>query len=377
MPSNPARPDSATTLVALPGRLFFCETVACPATLTAQQAVDLAHLTVESRSPFPEEKLSVCHRHDKRAGKLTAFAALKDRLSVFLPQNDAPVAHAVPDAALPLPEGEDGWRWIVTGNAMTAVRCEQGAPVAVRGFSKPESDDDSEILSARGLHAKRAGIPATGPLWRLTGAEPSRNPAGLRLHWRAIGKDSTHTSFAASDDLDVADVRPASVVAGLRRSAVNDRRLTLAFRGLGVAAILLALAQVSVWSLHTVAAHRETAMENNRSQAEAAEGKAALLDTLGKVTDRRTPQLEWMAALNAVRPDSVWLRRIAVDDKGVTASGNARSMESLNGWLSALRKSKDFTEVTAPRITTAGQIVSFDLRMTSVKPRIQNKGTVR
>lgn len=376
MPTVSGTPDITATIVALPGRLFFCESVVCPGDLSAEQAGDLSRLTVESRSPFPEEKLAVCHRHDLAAGKLTVFAALKERMAPFIPSDKTP-AHVVPDAALPLPTGADGWRWIVTGDALTAVRYEQGAPVAVRGFPSPESNDDTIVLAARINAAKRADLPESGPIWLLTGATPSRKPAGFTLRWRAVGNDTTDTTHITSADLDTADVRPASVVTALRAESANNRKLALAFNGLGAVAALLLVAQLALWSVNAVAAHREATLDKNRPQAEAVEAKAALLDTLGKVTDRRTPQLEWMAALNEVRPDTVWLRRIAVDDKGVTAAGTARSMESLNGWLAALRKSKDFSEVAAPRITTAGQVVSFDLRVTSAKTRIQNKDTAR
>lgn len=384
MPYIPGTSDFSATLVALPGRLFFTESVACPDTLSPEQADDLARLTVESRSPFPEEKLAVCHRLFPAPGKLAVFATLKERLAPFIPAGTTP-AHVIPDAALPLPAGKDGWRWIDTGNALTAVRYEQGAPVEVRGFAHPESHDDAVVLASRINAAKRAGIPETGPVWRLTDATPSRKPAGLSLHWREVGAAAvpadhgrgTLTTFLGNEDLDSADVRPAAVVATLRKYAANGHKLALAFKGLASVAALLVLAQIALWSVNAVAAHREATLDDNRPRAEAVEAKAALLDTLGKVTDRRAPQLEWMAALNEVRPDSVWLRRIAADDKGLIASGNARSMEALNGWLSALRKSKDFTEVTAPRITTAGQVVSFDLRVTAAKSRIQNKDTAR
>ena len=130
---------------------------------------------------------------------------------------------------------------------------------------------------------------------------------------------------------------------------------------------LLLLAQCGVWVTRGVAAHRETTLETNRPKAETAEANAAILETLSRVTDRRAPLLERLAALNEPRPDAVWLRRVVLDDKSVMATGQAHSMESLNGWLAALRSAKDFSDVATPRITATGQSVSFELRAVPAK----------
>ena len=101
------------------------------------------------------------------------------------------------------------------------------------------------------------------------------------------------------------------------------------------------------------------------------EARIALADTLDRVTSRRLPALEWLAAMNAPRPADITLSRAAFGDATVRATGRAGSMGSLNAWLAALRADKAFARVEAPVLRATGEQVNFELILT---PRARATG---
>lgn len=354
---NRKNDEHEAPLITVPGRLFFFETLACPESADAREAEELAESALEAASPFPPGRLA--HGRRREAGRLLLFATLKERLAETLPAEAETARHVLPDAALPLPGEGDGLRWVLTGAGLTAVEYLRGAPSSVRGFPAPGT---APAGGHRARMAGEAGLAAEGPLWRLVRAVRSPKPAGLELYWeRDDGEPGTAKTFLSEAEAGAADVRPAETVAALRRRERAERRLRPVMVGLKVAFAAAALAQAGVVALHLTAARREARLEAGRPFAEATEAKAATLDALAKVTDRRPPQLEWLAALNETRPDSVRLRRVTADTRSLSAAGTAASMEALNGWLAGLRRNRGFERIDTPRITNAGNRVTFEL----------------
>lgn len=364
--SGKKAPEVASLLVA-PARLFYAETLPCPAGADTATVRALARGAIEATAPFPEDQLVVAAVRGRT--QVIALGGLQRRLAETLPAGVDTAAHVVPDAVLTPPEITPGaWHWILTDGGITALRLgDDHAPLALRGFPAPppEADDHARLARRDALAATLTDAPHAAPLWRFRHA--TVEPGGrLRLHWRRVGAPDDapdHTATVAVATLDAADLRPAGRVAALRRDAATDARLRTAGRALAWLAALIAGLQAVGVGMSGLAALRESRLEADRDAADRVESRIALADTLDRVTSRRLPALEWLAAMNLSRPADITLARAAFADGAVTATGRAGSMGSLNVWLAALRADPAFATVETPVLRAAGDRVTFELRL--------------
>ena len=357
-PTNIAPENESTPLpevLVLPAEYFFVESVEVPPALASNELADFAELSMEAIAPFPLEQLRWGFITAPNGQSLLIYAALKDRLkraghgeletyTWVLP--DFATLHGARfdrdtevilqgeqyDTACRLPSGES------MPEQIRSLSCSDATPVA----SPPSAHRSSATQSIRlRLHPIKLSEKGT-PIFQFE----TIGDAPANGHWSPLEPDEAA--------LWQADIRPADFKTVER----NARRTTaLITRILGYAAIfalLLLLLEGLLFAGGFWLGTRQGKVEAQATNVRRIEDKQSLMNKLEQVAQNELRPIAILTAANEIRTTlgqtGIEYDETVIDGSNrLTIEGKANTINELNAYTEALRKSGTFELVEAPK----------------------------
>lgn len=331
-----------------------------------EDAAPQVELAVESLGPFPPAQLYWGYLISAARDRALIYAAHRRLFSAeeMADWNEAELV--IPDliALCSVPDAGPAVIVRAAGTALGGVAWDQPeagpAGALAREFAAEPNDDERRAFSDE--LAERAGVTSVTPRFVSGRPEARRSSDGIEI--RLLGPDDIVVSSvtlpeSARDELDVRD---RALLAEIRRESQRSLllwRVLLAGAFLAAAALLLEIGSAAL-SYHE---GRLTAEANAQlpevQRLEAANTVALKIDDL---TRRQFKPLEMLAALNEIRPGSVWFQKVTSKDASTleieAQTNNANEMEA---YLDALHNLPSLADAESHNQRSRDGITSFVL----------------
>jgi Tfp pilus assembly protein PilN len=349
-PNVPVVPAVLDVLI-VPAEYFFVERIEVPPAVTSGELADYAELSMEGLAPFPLDQL--------RWGFLTAadgqhiliYAALFDRLKRAGYKNLEDYTWVLPDFA-----------------ALHGARFAAPTEVVLRGETH---DTRLQYPAGENLPLQVDSLPCGEAATTKGALELALNLVELTekgtptFHFDTLGGEATegHWSPLAPNEAGLwqADIRPAdfkSVERSVRRTTALITRI-MGYSA--IAALCLVVLEGLFFMGQFWLGTRQAKIESQTTAVRRIQDKESLMSKLEQVAQNELRPIAILEAANRVRI-SLGTTGIEYDEvvieggNRLTIEGKANTINELNAYTEALRKSGSFELVETPKyITRSGQ----------------------
>lgn len=367
--------------MAIPGRLFFVETIEIPDELEASEIADFAELSLESIAPFPIEQLYWGYLYRKDRSTLLIYAARRERIKNegFADLND--YAWVIPDFAT-----LSGARFYDD----TLVALEGDQSISLLYFEDhaeiPKSvwvDTASGPITSRTIQSIKSDIdnlPKTAPTLHLCPATINQGENGiLSFEHTAFEGDDGGRSYdgewqtltPTESELWQMDVRDSNFKA---RERSTRRTSAIIFKITGWAALFALLLILAEGVLFASQSWLNTRLEKIKKQQVAVskvEEKQTLVNKLEQVAQNEMRPIEMLEAANNIRLKlnlGIEYDEVIIEgDNNITIEGKASSVNAINRYTEGLKNSGRFELLGMPKTpTTRSGKTSFQISLAYV-----------
>ncbi len=385
-PSSAPLPD----VLVLPAEYFFVEQVEVPAAVTSGELADYAELSIEAIAPFPLEQLRWGFLTAPDGQSILIYAALNDRLKRAGYKELESYTWVLPDFATLQGARLSRETQVVFQGEQYDTYClhpeGEGLPEDVqslRSDATPVKDPELVERVASTGNSGEANPNTTTPLARDRYRSDSRSAQTLRLRllpvelsdhgtpifsFETLGEAPAngHWSPLTPDEASLwhADIRPA----GFKSIERSARRTTAVItRIMGYAAIfmlLLILLEGLFFGGELWLDTRKAKIEDQATAVRRVEDKQSLMNKLEQVAQNELRPIAILEAANQIRislgTSGIEYDEVVIEDGNrITIEGKANTINELNAYTDALRKSGNFQLIDTPKSRTRNSKTTF------------------
>ncbi|MGZ0707482.1 hypothetical protein ACWPKO_03995 [Coraliomargarita sp. W4R53] len=344
-PENESTPQPDVLL--LPAEYFFVETVEVPTALAANELADFAELSMEAIAPFPLEQLRWGFLVAPDSQSLLIYAAVKDRLKRAGHNELESYTWVLPDfATLHGARFNCDTEVILHGEQYnTALRLPSGESMPEQIRSLPRSDAMPVASATQSIQLKLLPVELSEkgtPIFQFEtlGDAPSNG------HWSPLEPDEA--------TLWQADIRPESYKTIERNARHTTTWVTRIMGYAALFAVFLILLEGLLFAGQFWLGTREAKIEGQATNVRRIEDKQSLMNKLEQVAQNELRPIAILRAANVIR-STLGSTGIEYDEtiiegnNRITIEGKANTINELNAYTEALRKSGTFELVEAPK----------------------------
>ena len=366
---TPTEPASAEQVLALPGHLFFIETIDVPIDLEPAEIPDFIELSLESLAPFPVEQLNWGFLYSTDAPTILVYATHRDRLKQAGYTELQSYAWVLPDfatltgACFP----DETLVTLQSANNLSLLLFDKGACVPRTVLVASLKDGDFEHALEE-LIANASDLTQGTTMLRVRTGAIELSEQGLAIFNQESADDShsaieygAWTTLAPTEaQLWQSDVRSADFKVTER----NARRLGSLLMRITAWAAIFALVLVGIEMLLLVSqawlSTLDKQIESQRTAVLTIEDKQALMVKLEQVAKNELRPIAILDAANNIRLKQnlgiEYDSAVVEGENHITIEGKATSINALNSYTESLKQSGQFVLITAPEsITRAGK----------------------
>lgn len=366
---TPTEPASAEQVLALPGHLFFIETIDVPIDLEPAEIPDFIELSLESLAPFPVEQLNWGFLYSTDAPTILVYATHRDRLKQAGYTELQSYAWVLPDfatltgACFP----DETLVTLQSANNLSLLLFDKGACVPRTVLVASLEDGDFEHALEE-LVANASDLTQGTTMLRVRTGAIELSEQGLAIFNQESADDShsaieygAWTTLAPTEaQLWQSDVRSADFKVTER----NARRLGSLLMRITAWAAIFALVLVGIEMLLLVSqawlSTLDKQIESQRTAVLTIEDKQALMVKLEQVAKNELRPIAILDAANNIRLKQnlgiEYDSAVVEGENHITIEGKATSINALNSYTESLKQSGQFVLITAPEsITRAGK----------------------
>jgi len=366
---TPTEPASAEQVLALPGHLFFIETIDVPIDLEPAEIPDFIELSLESLAPFPVEQLNWGFLYSTDAPTILVYATHRDRLKQAGYTELQSYAWVLPDfatltgACFP----DETLVTLQSANNLSLLLFDKGACVPRTVLVASLKDGDFEHALEE-LVANASDLTQGTTMLRVRTGAIELSEQGLAIFNQESADDShsaieygAWTTLAPTEaQLWQSDVRSADFKVTER----NARRLGSLLMRITAWAAIFALVLVGIEMLLLVSqawlSTLDKQIESQRTAVLTIEDKQALMVKLEQVAKNELRPIAILDAANNIRLKQnlgiEYDSAVVEGENHITIEGKATSINALNSYTESLKQSGQFVLITAPEsITRAGK----------------------
>jgi len=366
---TPTEPASAEQVLALPGHLFFIETIDVPIDLEPAEIPDFIELSLESLAPFPVEQLNWGFLYSTDAPTILVYATHRDRLKQAGYTELQSYAWVLPDfatltgACFP----DETLVTLQSANNLSLLLFDKGACVPRTVLVASLKDGDFEHALEE-LIANASDLTQGTTMLRVRTGAIELSEQGLAIFNQESADDShsaieygAWTTLAPTEaQLWQSDVRSADFKVTER----NARRLGSLLMRITAWAAIFALVLVGIEMLLLASqawlSTLDKQIESQRTAVLTIEDKQALMVKLEQVAKNELRPIAILDAANNIRLKQnlgiEYDSAVVEGENHITIEGKATSINALNSYTESLKQSGQFVLITAPEsITRAGK----------------------
>jgi hypothetical protein len=366
---TPTEPASAEQVLALPGHLFFIETIDVPIDLEPAEIPDFIELSLESLAPFPVEQLNWGFLYSTDAPTILVYATHRDRLKQAGYTELQSYAWVLPDfatltgACFP----DETLVTLQSANNLSLLLFDKGACVPRTVLVASLEDGDFEHALEE-LVANASDLTQGTTMLRVRTGAIELSEQGLAIFNQESADDShsaieygAWTTLAPTEaQLWQSDVRSADFKVTER----NARRLGSLLMRITAWAAIFALVFVGIEMLLLASqawlSTLDKQIESQRTAVLTIEDKQALMVKLEQVAKNELRPIAILDAANNIRLKQnlgiEYDSAVVEGENHITIEGKATSINALNSYTESLKQSGQFVLITAPEsITRAGK----------------------
>jgi len=366
---TPTEPASAEQVLALPGHLFFIETIDVPIDLEPAEIPDFIELSLESLAPFPVEQLNWGFLYSTDAPTILVYATHRDRLKQAGYTELKSYAWVLPDfatltgACFP----DETLVTLQSANNLSLLLFDKGACVPRTVLVASLEDGDFEHALEE-LVANASDLTQGTTMLRVRTGAIELSEQGLAIFNQESADDShsaieygAWTTLAPTEaQLWQSDVRSADFKVTER----NARRLGSLLMRITAWAAIFALVLVGIEMLLLASqawlSTLDKQIESQRTAVLTIEDKQALMVKLEQVAKNELRPIAILDAANNIRLKQnlgiEYDSAVVEGENHITIEGKATSINALNSYTESLKQSGQFVLITAPEsITRAGK----------------------
>ena len=366
---TPTEPASAEQVLALPGHLFFIETIDVPIDLEPAEIPDFIELSLESLAPFPVEQLNWGFLYSTDAPTILVYATHRDRLKQAGYTELQSYAWVLPDfatltgACFP----DETLVTLQSANNLSLLLFDKGACVPRTVLVASLEDGDFEHALEE-LVANASDLTQGTTMLRVRTGAIELSEQGLAIFNQESSDDShsaieygAWTTLAPTEaQLWQSDVRSADFKVTER----NARRLGSLLMRITAWAAIFALVLVGIEMLLLVSqawlSTLDKQIESQRTAVLTIEDKQALMVKLEQVAKNELRPIAILDAANNIRLKQnlgiEYDSAVVEGENHITIEGKATTINALNSYTESLKQSGQFVLITAPEsITRAGK----------------------
>lgn len=366
---TPTEPASAEQVLALPGHLFFIETIDVPIDLEPAEIPDFIELSLESLAPFPVEQLNWGFLYSTDAPTILVYATHRDRLKQAGYTELQSYAWVLPDfatltgACFP----DETLVTLQSANNLSLLLFDKGACVPRTVLVASLEDGDFEHALEE-LVANASDLTQGTTMLRVRTGAIELSEQGLAIFNQESADDShsaieygAWTTLAPTEaQLWQSDVRSADFKVTER----NARRLGSLLMRITAWAAIFALVLVGIEMLLLVSqawlSTLDKQIESQRTAVLTIEDKQALMVKLEQVAKNELRPIAILDAANNIRLKQnlgiEYDSAVVEGENHITIEGKATTINALNSYTESLKQSGQFVLITAPEsITRAGK----------------------
>jgi len=366
---TPTEPASAEQVLALPGHLFFIETIDVPIDLEPAEIPDFIELSLESLAPFPVEQLNWGFLYSTDAPTILVYATHRDRLKQAGYTELQSYAWVLPDfatltgACFP----DETLVTLQSANNLSLLLFDKGACVPRTVLVASLEDGDFEHALEE-LVANASDLTQGTTMLRVRTGAIELSEQGLAIFNQESADDShsaieygAWTTLAPTEaQLWQSDVRSADFKVTER----NARRLGSLLMRITAWAAIFALVLVGIEMLLLASqawlSTLDKQIESQRTAVLTIEDKQALMVKLEQVAKNELRPIAILDAANNIRLKQnlgiEYDSAVVEGENHITIEGKATSINALNSYTESLKQSGQFVLITAPEsITRAGK----------------------
>jgi len=366
---TPTEPASTEQVLALPGHLFFIETIDVPIDLEPAEIPDFIELSLESLAPFPVEQLNWGFLYSTDAPTILVYATHRDRLKQAGYTELQSYAWVLPDfatltgACFP----DETLVTLQSANNLSLLLFDKGACVPRTVLVASLEDGDFEHALEE-LVANASDLTQGTTMLRVRTGAIELSEQGLAIFNQESADDShsaieygAWTTLAPTEaQLWQSDVRSADFKVTER----NARRLGSLLMRITAWAAIFALVLVGIEMLLLASqawlSTLDKQIESQRTAVLTIEDKQALMVKLEQVAKNELRPIAILDAANNIRLKQnlgiEYDSAVVEGENHITIEGKATSINALNSYTESLKQSGQFVLITAPEsITRAGK----------------------
>jgi len=366
---TPTEPASAEQVLALPGHLFFIETIDVPIDLEPAEIPDFIELSLESLAPFPVEQLNWGFLYSTDAPTILVYATHRDRLKQAGYTELQSYAWVLPDfatltgACFP----DETLVTLQSANNLSLLLFDKGACVPRTVLVASLEDGDFEHALEE-LVANASDLTQGTTMLRVRTGAIELSEQGLAIFNQESADDShsaieygAWTTLAPTEaQLWQSDVRSADFKVTER----NARRLGSLLMRITAWAAIFALVLVGIEMLLLASqawlSTLDKQIESQRTAVLTIEDKQALMVKLEQVAKNELRPIAILDAANNIRLKQnlgiEYDSAVVEGENHITIEGKATTINALNSYTESLKQSGQFVLITAPEsITRAGK----------------------
>ncbi|MBT65122.1 MAG: hypothetical protein CML13_18145 [Puniceicoccaceae bacterium] len=365
-------PTSQPDVLLLPAEYFFVETVEVPPALAANELADFAELSMEAIAPFPLEQLRWGFLTAPDGQSLLIYAAVNERLKRAGYSELENYTWVLPDFATLY-----GARF----NSDTQVRLQgesydttfhwpsgESMPEQIRSLppslspgdatpvTSPPDSSDSQTIQLRALPVEISENGQPTFQFETIGNAPSNG------HWSPLTPDE-HVLWQA-------DIRPADYKTQERSARRTTALITRILGYAALFALFLILLEGLLFAGQFWLGTRQAKIDRQASSVRRVEDTQSLMNKLEQVAQNELRPIAILRAANNIRT-ALGTTGIEYDEtiiegnNRITIEGKANTINELNAYTDALRKSGTFELVDPPKsLKRAGQTkVTFSVSL--------------
>jgi Tfp pilus assembly protein PilN len=357
-------------VLVLPAEYFFVEQVEVPPALSTNELADFAELSMEAIAPFPLEQLYWGYLVAPDGQKLLIYAALKDRLKR--------------DGLADL----ENYTWVLPDFATVyGARFSRDLEITLEGecfnscWLQPSGEALPENIRSLPAHTESEAPPSAPQSLHLRALPIELCENGLpTFQFETIGEApaSGHWSPLKPDEdaLWQADIRPVAFKTAER----NIRRTTaLITRLLGysaIFAIFLILLEALLFGGQFWLSSHQTKIASQATDVRRVEDKQSLLNKLEQVAQNELRPIAILEAANQIRINlgstGIEYDEVVIEDGNrLTIEGKSNTINELNAYTEALRKSGNFTLIDTPKSITRSGKTTFSVNLDYIHSEIE------